>query len=265
MTPPVNSDVYPEIIARFYDAVYDSIRTQIDRDFYLHEIQKVRGAVLEIGVGTGRIFCAALEKGTDIYGFDLSPAMIARLKEKINPMDYHRVSVQNAVNFHFNRKFDLIIAPFRMFSHLMTIDDQLMTLNNIYTHLTDDGTFIFDVFVPNLKMLIEGIDSVIDFEGVDRTGRKFKRIISMCPDQINQTTNSLMQFDWEEDGRNFSSKWEFQMRYFFRYELEHLIARSGLTLQTILGDFQGNPLSENSGEFIVVTSKLPKKTREKNV
>ncbi|MFA4839600.1 MAG: hypothetical protein WC703_09015 [Candidatus Neomarinimicrobiota bacterium] len=55
------------------------------------------------------------------------------------------------------------------------------------------------------------------------------------------------------------------MRYFFRYELEHLIARSRLTLQTILGDFQGNPLSENSGEFIVIASKSHTKTQERNI
>ncbi|MFA4839599.1 MAG: class I SAM-dependent methyltransferase [Candidatus Neomarinimicrobiota bacterium] len=201
-----NSTVYPKTIARFYNAVYDSIRTQIDRDFYLSEIHKVNGAVLEIGVGTGRIFCTALEKGTDIYGFDLSPAMIARLKEKINPGDHHRVSIQNAVNFHFNRKFDLIIAPFRMFSHLLSVDDQLTTLKNIYDHLTDGGTFIFDVFVPNLKMLIDGIDAMTDFEGIDETGRKFKRIISMHPNLIDQTTNSMMQFDWEENGKKFSSR-----------------------------------------------------------
>ncbi|MGB7295755.1 MAG: hypothetical protein WBC70_09220 [Candidatus Aminicenantales bacterium] len=61
-----------------------------------------------------------------------------------------------------------------------------------------------------------------------------------------------MTFDWEEEeGRWSHDEWSFPMRYFFRYELEHLVARSKLKLKSIYGDFAESPLASNSKEFLV--------------
>jgi hypothetical protein len=38
------------------------------------------------------------------------------------------------------------------------------------------------------------------------------------------------------------------MRCFFRFEIEHLVARSKLTLASIDGDFSGSPLTPTSRE-----------------
>jgi len=48
---------------------------------------------------------------------------------------------------------------------------------------------------------------------------------------------------------------EFQLRFFFRYELEHLVLRSPLKLATIYGDFNETPLNSESREFVVVCRK----------
>ena len=42
------------------------------------------------------------------------------------------------------------------------------------------------------------------------------------------------------------------MRSFFRYQLEHLVARSRLRLETIHGDFAEGPLTPESAEYVVV-------------
>ncbi len=44
-------------------------------------------------------------------------------------------------------------------------------------------------------------------------------------------------------------------RFYFRYELEHLIKRSKLTLEKIWGDFEEGDLTGDSKEFIVVCRK----------
>jgi hypothetical protein len=53
---------YPEFVARFYDTVYTQVRDGVDNDFYLRAIAAARGPVLEIGVGTGRLFTEALRR-----------------------------------------------------------------------------------------------------------------------------------------------------------------------------------------------------------
>ena len=148
--------------------------------------------------------------------------------------------------------FDLIIAPFRVLSHVMEPDDQLRLLNQVNSYLTKNGQFIFDLYVPNLPMLINGIKNSLDFDGEYEKGKKLKRIVNMHADLINQISYVNMKLIWDEDNRQFEKDWNFKMRYFFRFELEHLIERSKLNLVQIYGDFNENKLNSESKEFIVV-------------
>lgn len=246
---------YPEFIARFYDVIYKQVRSGTDSDFFLVKACQSKGKVLEIGVGTGRLFLEALKKGVDIYGIDISPSMIHVLHGKMDPEARNRVWVEDAVEMNVGMKFDLILAPFRVLSHVPEIEDQLKFFNGVADHLQPGGQFIFDLFVPDLSMLLEGIEKYKDFDGEYDQGKRVKRYISSHADLIRQTLRVIMTLCWEENGKELSDTWEFDMRFFFRYEIEHLIARSKLELVTIYGDYQGNELSTNSREFVVVCRK----------
>jgi len=246
---------YPDFVARFYETIYSKIRTRTDHEYYMKKILGNKGPVLEIGVGTGRFFIDALNKGADIYGTDISKNMIEKLKEKLDKKYYNRVLVQDARNLNLDKKFDLIIAPFRMFAHLIEVKDQLMVLNNIYDYLNKDGIFIFDIYVPDLRLLLEGIENLTDFKGEYEKGKKVKRIVSMKADLMNQVSHVKMKFVWEENNKEITKEWEFPMRYFFRYELVHLINQSKLKLKNIFGDYFEHELNSNSKDFIVVCRK----------
>jgi hypothetical protein len=45
------------------------------------------------------------------------------------------------------------------------------------------------------------------------------------------------------------------MRYFFRFELQHLVERAGFKSVNIYGDFNCNELNKESKEFVVVCRK----------
>lgn len=246
---------YPETFARFYDLIYHQLRDTADSAFYLGEILKTKGKVLEIGTGTGRFFLSSLQKGADIYGIDISTSMVNVLRSKLGEKDQHRISLQSIVDFSFNEKFDLIIAPFRVFMHLTEKNDQIKALNNVYLHLKQGGRFIFDVFIPDLKALLNGITNQLDFEGEYEPGKKVRRIVSTRPDLINQLINIDFLLEWEEGGSKKQEHWLTPLRYFFRFELEHIIERSDFKDYKIIGDFLGNELDENSREFIVICHK----------
>lgn len=246
------TSIYPDFVARFYDTLYSNLRSRVDSAFYLKKIKEAKGPVLEIGVGTGRLFIPAIQSGADIYGVDISRNMIEVLKAKLEKKYHRRVLVQNAADLNLKKKFSLVIAPFRVFSHFIETKDQLRALNKIHGHLKPKGKFIFDVFVPNLRMLVEGVDNKTDFEGEYEPGKKLKRSVSMKTDLARQISNVTMKFIWEDNGREKSAEWNFSLRYFFRFELEHLISRSKLKLEKILGDFKQNELSAQSQEFIVI-------------
>jgi SAM-dependent methyltransferase len=249
------ADLYPDYFARFYDLIYHQIRDGVDNKFYLGKIKKTKGKILEVGTGTGRLLTEALENGADIYGIDISPSMLDFLKAKLNPADQHRISLQNIVDFKLNIKFDLIIAPFRVFMHLTEKKDQLNALNNVYSQLNPGGKFIFDLFIPDLKPLIKGLDNVTDYEGEYEPGNRVKRIVSTNPDLINQVINITFRFEWNKGASEFREEWETPMRYFFRFELEHLIEHSKFKKYHIAGDFQGNELNNDSREFVLTCTK----------
>ncbi len=246
---------YPDFFARFYDLIYHQVRDGVDNRFYLDRTRETKGKILEIGSGTGRLMTEALANGADIHGIDISPAMLEVLRTKLNRDQQFRISLQNMTSFKFRHKFDLIIAPFRVFMHLTDKQEQLKALNHVYDSLNPGGKFIFDAFVPDLKMLLTGLDNFRDFEGEYEPGNIVRRIISTKPDLLNQVINMTFRIEWNEGKKEFRKEWNSSLRYFFRFELEHLVERSQFKAYTMLGDFEGNGLGPESREFIVVCRK----------
>lgn len=247
--------VYPDFFAKFYDLIYHQLRDSSDNDFFIKEISQTNGKVLEVGVGTGRLFKRAMERGADIYGIDISQSMIDVLLRNIDPDQAHRISLQNIIDFNFEDKFDLILAPFRTFMHLTDKTDQLRAVNNVFLHLNEGGKFIFDTFIPDLSQLVNGLNNVTDFEGEYEPGKMISRTVTTHPDILNQIIHIDFLFEWDENNMKNKKNWQTQLRYFFRFELEHLIERSEFKEYEIVGDYEGNPLNRNSRDFIVVCKK----------
>lgn len=247
--------MYPKNFARFYDTIYHSIRDTVDNEYFHNEIQKSDGKVLEIGVGTGRLFTNALNNGADIYGLDISESMLEVLYKKLPDYQHFRISQQNIIDFSFDFNFDLIIAPFRVIMHLMNKEEQIKAIDNIYNHLNSGGKFIFDVFVPDLNQLINGIKNQVDFEGEYEPGRKIKRVVSTVPDLINQTIQVNFHMEWEDVDGLKHDDWILPLRFFFRYELEHLLERSKFENYKIYGDYHESKLDKKSKEFVMVCQK----------
>ncbi|MFI5144940.1 MAG: hypothetical protein ACHQJ4_05030, partial [Ignavibacteria bacterium] len=177
-------------------------------------------------------------------------------KNKLDVNEHSRLIFADIRNFELNRKFNLIIAPFRMFSHVLTIDDQLSALKCVKKHLADKGRFIFDVFLPNLERIDKGNEYSLIFDGEYEPGKSVKRYESARPDYTNQLQHVLFKYEWDENGVLHNESMEFPFRYFFRYELEHLIARSGLKLDKMYGDFEYDEFCPESKNMVCVCSKF---------
>lgn len=246
---------YPESFARFYDTIYHSLRDEVDNEYFQDQISRSEGKVLEVGSGTGRLFREALSRGADIYGLDISESMLDILAGKLPAGQRYRISNQSITDFRYDFRFGLIIAPFRVMMHLLGKEEQLAALENVYDHLENGGRFIFDVFVPDLRQLITGLNNHVDFEGDYEPGRKIKRTVSTVPDLINQTITVNFDLAWDEDGKQKHDRWTLPMRFYFRYELEHLLERSRFESYEIFGDYKGTPLNSASKEFVIVCTK----------
>jgi SAM-dependent methyltransferase len=75
---PSDAPIDYDRVADVYDLY---VTSDLDVGFYVAEAGKVKGKVLELMCGTGRVSMPLLEAGVDLTCVDASEGMIARLKE----------------------------------------------------------------------------------------------------------------------------------------------------------------------------------------
>jgi ubiquinone/menaquinone biosynthesis C-methylase UbiE len=163
-------EVYDKM-AEYYDFIYGD---EWDIGFYLNEARNARGSVLEVACGTGRILIALAKEGIDITGFDISQSMLDILKQKANE-DGVDVDVYHAnmVDFKIDKKFNLIIVPYRSFLHLSSEAERKAALKNFYEHLNPGGRLIIHAYNPSKdELLMSGKFHNFDTEEISRNGKR---------------------------------------------------------------------------------------------
>src|SRR3989338_8696537 len=147
-------DEYNKIEAILYDL--SSKNKKDDILFYLRYAKAAGGEVLELGCGTGRVSIPLIEQGVKVTAIDSSQNMIRVLREKVRNLEnrkYIKIIRGDLTKIKLNKKFNLIIMPFRVFQCLSNVNEQQEALSNIKRHLTPNGLLIFDIYYPNLKIL----------------------------------------------------------------------------------------------------------------
>jgi SAM-dependent methyltransferase len=237
-------------ITRFYDGDYAHFRTPSgDVAFYVEEALRAKGPVLELGCGTGRVLIPTAEKGVRITGVDGSEAMLARLRARLPKADVH---VGDLRDFDLKRRFALVTIPFRPIAHVLDAADHVRVFENVRRHLAPEGRLLFDFFHPKLAFLTAPRPEKLDFERAegDLRVRRYSRTTPHVSRQVNDVT-----LRWEvehRDGRIEREESRFEMRWFYRFELEHLLARAGFRDVTIYGDFERRPFAADSPDLVAV-------------
>jgi len=164
-------------------------------------------------------------------------------------------------DFDLGRAFNLIALPFRPFQHLVSVDEQISCLSAARRHLADDGRLILDLFNPSLDALVtqpqnEEFSDEPEFTTPDgrRVRRRHKTVDHDRFNQLNRV--ELVYYVTHPDGREERLVHSFQMRYLFRFEVEHLLARCGFEVEHLYAGFDKSPYgSRYPGELIFVARK----------
>jgi SAM-dependent methyltransferase len=260
--------------ARWSDENYDTLQnlgvlydyvgaytTRADVAFYVDEVSGADGKILELASGTGRVLLPIARSRKDIVGIERSRTMLDRCREKLaaEPSEVQaRVQLHSGDmrDFSLDERFAAAIIPFRAMQHLLSVDDQLACLDCIRRHLVPGGRLVFDVFNPDFARLSAATGE--EFEDTAETllpdGSHFRRtgrIVSVHRvDQINEI--ELIYYVTPVGGGEAERRVHaFPMRWYLRFELEHLLARAGFTIDAIYGNFDRSPLIDESPEMIV--------------
>ncbi len=105
------------------------------------------GPALELAIGTGRVALPLAARGIRVDGIDFSAPMIAKLRAKPGG-DQISVTMGNFADVPVQGTYRLIYVVFNTLFNLLTQDDQVRCFENVAAHLTDDGSFVVEAFVP---------------------------------------------------------------------------------------------------------------------
>jgi SAM-dependent methyltransferase len=255
-------------VAEFYDR---QAERRADVGFWVEEAQASGGPVLEIGCGTGRVLIPTARAGMTITGLDLSEHMLRVCRERLaqEPAEVQeRVTLVQADMRQFDlgqtfpeQKFALITTPYRPFQHLTTVEDQLSCLRCLHRHLFPGGRLILDLFDPPVHLLSREPtgEEVPDKHALDLPdGRRVQRTHRFLSFDLHGQIMHAEQIFYvrHPDGRRERLVHAYDMRYLFRYEAEHLLARCGFDLETVYADFDRQPYgSEYPGELILIAKR----------
>ena len=253
-----------EFVSEFYDTMYNQLARR-DIEFFVDYAKKAGGKILELGCGTGRVLIPTAVAGCEITGLDLSPFMLQKCREKVAKLPAEtrkniRLIQGDMTNFATGEKYALATIPFRPLQHLITIAEQKACLDCINTHLVKKGKLVFDVYHTYLPRLIDTKYFMEMEVGPALTlpdGRVIKRTNRTAAFHHAEQYNDIEFIFYVSypDGKKERLVHAFPMRYFYRYEIEHLLSLCGFKILEFYGNFDKSQFSDESQEMIFVAEK----------
>jgi SAM-dependent methyltransferase len=134
------------------------------------------GAALELAIGTGRIAVPLARRGVPVHGVDLSPDMVAKLREKPGSESIG-VTIGDFATTRVDRTFALVYLVFNTIGNLTTQEAQVACFENVAAHLEPGGCFVIELRIHGGAPL-EVFDLGESHVGVNEYDAATQRLVS---------------------------------------------------------------------------------------
>lgn len=242
--------VYGDRIADIYDDLYDEAFDRAGAVSFLTE--RARGAngrgdgkVLELAIGTGRIAVPLSQQGVDVSGIDISEEMVRRLRDKPGGNDID-VTMGDLVDVGVPGKFDLIYLVFNTIYAVTTQEGQLQLFRNVADHLTDEGVFVVEAFVPDVTRFTRHQSTEVVGVDVNRVQLSFSR-----HDPATQNIRSQHVFLGEDGIKTVPVA----LRYVWPAEMDLMAKLAGMGLRERYESWQRDHFTSESKSHVSVFGK----------
>jgi SAM-dependent methyltransferase len=246
-----------DAFARFYDADYGAIDD--DLAFYQELARRAGGPILEVMCGSGRLLAPLARAGFNLAGVDISEAMLALARERLAAeglLERVELLVADIRERAPRGPFALAIVALNSFMHLLDAGEQLAALARVHAVLRPGGLLAIDLFNPDTRALAEQNGAlVLDKRFVLADGTPVQKFVAQHAGMAEQVSHVTFMYDeLGADGQVRRSILPFDMRWLYRYELEHLLARAGFALEALYGSYELDEYSA-SGELMLAVAR----------
>ena len=205
-----------------------------DVPFYVALARGADGLLVELAVGNGRVAIpVAQATGRRVVGIDASPAMLAQAQERALEagveLDLREGDIRE---LEIEEPAALIYCPGRSLLHLPTWADRRRCFERVAASLRPDGRFAWNAFAFDHQ-----IACAIDGRHAD----------TPLPHTIHYSVGDNRVDITLDDGGATGSLW-----WATKNEWLGLLDVSGLRLEALYGGFAGEPLDDDSREYVFV-------------
>ena len=202
------------------------------------------GRALEFAVGTGRIALPLVARGVPVHGIDMSRAMVARLCAKPGG-DAIGVTFGDFATTRVPGTFALVYLVWNSLMNVTTQDEQVAVFANAAAHLSDEGCFVVEIMVPQLRAVPPG-------------GRG--RVFTLEPDHVGVETfdDEVGQISWSHHWMTVEDKLvthSAPYRYVWPSELDLMAQMAGLRLRDRWDGWTGRPFTSESRQHVSLWEK----------
>ncbi|MHB8673670.1 MAG: class I SAM-dependent methyltransferase [Candidatus Limnocylindrales bacterium] len=253
-------------LARLYDL--DLLDAPGDLDLYRALAVRTGGPILELAVGTGRLAIPLASDGHAVSGVDLDAAMLERARRRPVPDaaassrssgpvrliegDARTIRLPDAGSYHL---------AFMALNSLLLMGDrhaQADVVATLAAHLAPGGLAVVDVWVPDADDLAR-FDGriVLEYPRRDPESRRFvTKAASAIHDAATGTVRLTTIYE-EGDPGVPAVRWirEDRLRLVSADELAGFAEAAGLTVETIGGSYDLEPLAGGADRAILVAVK----------
>jgi SAM-dependent methyltransferase len=236
-----SNETYGESVAGVYDEWFS--------EYDPHAIEMLAelahgGRALELGIGTGRFALPLSAKNVEVHGIDAADPMISRLRAKSGG-DRITITRGNFAEVPVDGKFELVYIVFNTFFALSSQEEQVRCFRNVAEHLSPDGCFVIEAFVPDLNRFTGG--------QVNWATKVTTDEVQLDVGQHNAATQQVIsQKVVIKDGD--VRLYPVQIRYAWPSELDLMAQLAGLRLRERWSNWQREPFTSNSGKHISIFS-----------
>ena len=231
-------------------ADYDELYSDLDPTPAVEAISELAagGAVLEFGIGTGRVALPLLSRGVEVVGVDGSAEMSAVLARKPGG-DRIPVTIGDFSTTDVGRHdFSAVALVFNTVFALPSQGAQIAVFGNAARHLRVGGVFVVEAWVPDLGAFRDGRAVRLQEVG---DGTVLLEVAEIFPAEQRMRTNKIRL-----GGTTGVRVWPAHHRYAWPAELDLMARLAGMTLVYRWADWERAAFGDASRAHISVWQKV---------
>jgi SAM-dependent methyltransferase len=201
------------------------------------------GAVLEFGIGTGRVALPLSQRGLPVSGIDISSDMLEQLHRKPGAESIVTL-VGDFATTTMPGAFALVYLVYNAIANLTTQAEQVACFRNAARHLNPGGRLVIELWVPDLRRFPPGLLALPFAISPSHIGF----------DEMDVATQQGVSHHYSLEGDHVT-RFDSPYRYVWPSELDLMAQLAELTLDERWADWDRSPFTSESRKHISVWSR----------